>query len=125
METIHKKYDNKTFKRPSSITEAVICTKCGKLAINGLCSQAIGGSCEKKEYFAKDSVPTDTCDCHVRCRICKSSGYLAGDSCPDSETYTVVYLQKTEPSSKNSESTADTPLIIPSYLANSLCRIHN
>ncbi len=125
METIHKKYDNKTFKRPSSITEAVICTKCGKLAINGLCSQAIGGSCEKKEYFAKDSVPTDTCTCHVRCRICKSSGYLAGDSCPDSETYTVVYLQKTEQASKNSESTADTPLIIPPYLANSLCRIHN
>lgn len=125
METIHKKYENKGFKRPSSVTSAVICTKCGKLAIDGLCSQAIGGSCEQNEFFAKDSVPTETCDCHVRCRICKSSGYLAGDNCPDSETYTVVYLQKTESSSKNSESTADTPLIIPSYLADSLCRAHN
>lgn len=125
METIHKKYENKAFKRPSSVTSAVICTKCGKLAINGLCSQAIGGSCERKEYFAGDSVPTDTCDCHVRCRICKSSGYLAGDGCPDSETYTVVYLQKTDTSSKNSGTTADTPLIIPPYLANSLCHVHN
>lgn len=125
MESIHKTYENKGFKRPSSVTSAIICTKCGKLAIDGLCSQAIGGSCEQNEFFAKDSVPTETCDCHVRCRICKSSGYLAGDNCPDSETYTVVYLQKDKSSSKDSESTADTPLIIPSYLADSLCRTHN
>lgn len=125
METIHKKYRNRVFKRPSSIATKNICTKCGKLAIDGLCSQAIGGSCEKREFFASDSIPTDTCDCHVRCRICKSSGYLAGDNCPESEIYTAVYLQKDKTAAKNSEATADAPLLIPPYLADSICRVHN
>lgn len=125
METIHRKYRNRIFKRPTSIKTARICSKCGKLAIDGLCSQAIGGSCEKKEYFAKESIPEDTCDCHVRCRICSSSRYLAGDNCPESGIYTAVYLQKDKADTKNSEKTADAPLLIPPYLADSLCNIHN
>lgn len=131
MEELNKKYTNKAFKRPSSVTTATICTKCGKLAIDGLCSRAVGGSCEKIEYFAKDTVPTETCDCHVRCRICKSSGHLAGDNCPESQIYTAIYLQKNESSSKAEKNssqnikTADTPLIIPPYLSNSLCEVHN
>lgn len=130
METLSKGQPNKEFKKPSSVTTAAICTKCGKLAIEGLCSQAVGGSCEKKEYFSKESVPTETCDCHVRCRICKSSGHLAGDSCPEQDIYTAVYLQKNESSSHEENSslnvnTADTPLIIPSYLSHSICEVHN
>lgn len=121
MEQLNKKYEKKAFRKPDSITSAVICTKCGKLAIDGLCANAIGGSCEKKEYFAKDSLPTETCDCHVHCSICKASGHLAGDNCPVSGVYTAVYLQKEEESAQ----TADSPLIIPSYLSNSLCRVHN
>ncbi len=121
MEKLSKSQKKKTFPKPDSITTAVICTKCGKLAIDGLCADATGGSCAKKEYFARDSVPTETCSCHVRCRICKSSGHLASDNCPASGIYTAVYLQKKEESTQ----TADSPLIMPDYLSNSICEVHN
>lgn len=129
MEKLNQKYTNKSFNRPSSITSAVICTKCGNLAIDGLCENAVGGSCAHREFFAKDSIPTQTCDCHVKCKICKSSGHLAGDNCPVSQIYTAVYLQKKKPSkskgSSSSSKTADSSLTIPSYLGHSLCKVHN
>ncbi|MCH5265366.1 MAG: transglycosylase domain-containing protein [Lachnospiraceae bacterium] len=123
MERVNRRHKQKSFQRPKSITSAVICTKCGKLAIDDICANAVGGSCVKQEYFAKDSVPTENCDCHVRCRICKSSGHLAGDNCPSSQIYTAVYLQ--QKASGAIDKTADAPLIIPGYLSNSLCEVHN
>ena len=120
MEKLNQNYTKVPFKKPDSITTAVICTKCGKLAINGICDKAVGGSCIKKEYFDKESVPKEKCDCHVRCKICKASGHLAGDGCPSSQIYTAVYLQKNE-----STRTADSSLSIPRYLVGSTCKIHN
>ncbi len=120
MEQLNHDYTKSAFTKPNTVTTAVICTKCGKLAIDGICENAVGGSCAKKEYFAQDSIPTENCDCHVRCKICKSSGHLAGDGCPATQIYTAVYLQKNE-----STPTADSSLIIPGYLAGSTCQIHN
>lgn len=120
MEELNQDYTPVSFQKPSSITSAVICTKCGNLAIDDLCEDAIGGSCAKREYFAKDSIPTETCDCHIRCKICKASGHLAGDGCPATQIYTAVYLQKNE-----SAHTSDSSLIIPSYLSGSSCEVHN
>lgn len=119
MEELNQDYISKPFSKPSSITTAAICTKCGKLAIDGLCENAVGGSCKKQEFFAKDTVPTETCDCHVRCKICKTTGHLASDGCPPSQIYTAVYLQKNE-----SAHTSDSSLVIPSYLSGSLCEAH-
>lgn len=64
MEKIHKvkKFKNVEFEIPSSVKEATICTTCGKLAINGVCS-SYGAA--KKEYFAKDTIPTEYCTCHT------------------------------------------------------------
>ena len=121
MGKLNKTYETKGFSKPKSITSSVICTKCGKRAIEDVCDNAIGGPCNKSEFFAKDSVPTETCDCHVKCTICKSSNQLAGDNCPAALTYTTVYLQKKE----QNDNTADAPLIIPSYLQGSLCQVHN
>lgn len=120
MEELNQDYTPTSFSKPNSITTATICTKCGKLAVEGLCEEAVGGSCAKQEYFAKDTVPTETCDCHVRCKICKTTGHLAGDGCPATQIYTAVYLQKNE-----SAHTSDSSLVIPSYLSGSICEVHN
>lgn len=120
MEALNQDFTPISFPKPDSITSAVICTKCGKLAIDDLCEDAIGGSCARKEFFAKDSLPTETCDCHIRCKICKASGHLAGDGCPATQIYTAVYLQKNE-----SAHTSDSSLVIPSYLSGSVCEVHN
>ena len=125
MEEIHKDYDMAyTFTRPQDIKVATVCTKCGKLAIDGLCEDAVGGSCSRVEFFTPETLPTDSCDCHVRCRICKSSGMLAGDGCPDSEVYETVYLQKKDEKAGEGKTT-DSPLIMPSYLIDSICKVHN
>ncbi|MBO5488546.1 MAG: penicillin-binding protein, partial [Eubacterium sp.] len=119
MEKINKNKKPAIFEKPKSITSANICTKCGKLAIDGICNNAIGGSCVKKEYFDRENIPTENCDCHIKCKICKQSGRLANDKCPSSRVYTVIYLQK-----KETSPTSDSPLILPENLTNSSCHLH-
>lgn len=123
MEQANADYHGSAFHKPSSVVSAKICTKCGKLAIDNLCNQAVGGSCISHEYFSKDSLPTENCDCHVRCKICKTSGHLAVDNCPADQIYTMVYLQKPDVTSATDQ-TSDAPLIIPRYLSSSSCEIH-
>ncbi len=124
MEKINHRKARTTFKKPKSVTSTRICTKCGKLAIKDLCDQAVGGSCSKLEYFSRESLPAEKCDCHVRRRICRSSQRPAGDNCPPGGVYSIVYLQKKETDSDHRQNTADNSLIIPDHLTNSLCQIH-
>lgn len=119
MERLSKKSKHKTFTKPSSITTASICTKCGKLAIEGICNNAVGGSCIRKEYFDRENVPTENCDCHIKCQICSASGALANDRCPSYQVHTKIYLQKKETSRTN-----DTPYVLPDALSHGTCHIH-
>lgn len=119
MEQLSKKSKHKTFTKPSSITTASICTKCGKLAIEGICNNAVGGSCTRKEYFDRENVPTENCDCHIKCQICSASGALANDRCPSYQVHTKIYLQKKETSRTN-----DTPYVLPDALSHGTCHIH-
>ena len=120
MEKINRKLENKNFIKPTSIVSANVCTKCGKLAVKGLCDIAEGGSCIKKEYFADGTVPTENCDCHVKCNICTASNRLAGEKCPINKIITKVYLVKTE-----KIATDDKTLILPSNLNGVQCGVHN
>ncbi len=102
MEEVHrtKQLEYKTWEMPDSIQKATICTKCGKLAVTGLCDEAEGGSCVSTEYFAKGTVPTQKCTCHIRVNICKSSKKLATPNCPEKKVKSVVLLVKSEDYSK-------------------------
>ena len=44
---------------PNSIVSAKICTKSGKLAVEGLCDHYIGGDTTQIEYFAKGTEPLE------------------------------------------------------------------
>ena len=124
MRRIHDGYEVKSsFPAPGDILSATICTKCGKLAISGLCEDAYGGEAQSIEYYTPQTIPTETCDCHVRVRICKESGHLAGDACPEEDIYEVVYLQKKDESAGEGK-TADSSLIMPDYLIDSICEVH-
>lgn len=117
MERIHieKGLETKSFTMPDSIVTARICTKSGKLAVEGLCDKYEGGNCIKTEYFAKGTVPTEKCDVHVKATICTNSNALATENCPASSLKEAVYLNKTE-----TGVTLDTPYILPSKS----CTIH-
>lgn len=97
METIHKEklLPYKEFTMPDSILTATVCTKSGLLAKAGVCDLYEGGSTVRTEYFAKGTVPTEYCDCHVIATICLDTGHLATEYCTNVEEQ--VLLVKDEP----------------------------
>lgn len=117
MERIHSELELETqsFTMPDSIVTAKICTKSGKLAVDGICDHYIGGDTTRIEYFAKGSEPTEKCDVHVKVKICTESNKLATQYCPELLQKEVVYLNKVE-----TAVTKDTPYILPT----ASCTIH-
>jgi penicillin-binding protein 1A len=117
MEQIHiqKNLETKDFTMPDSVVAAKICTKSGKLAVDGLCDKYEGGNATKVEYFAKGTVPTEKCDIHVKTVICTESKALVTDNCPLQTRKEVVLLNKNE-----TGVTDDTPFVLPTKS----CTIH-
>jgi len=97
MEAIHKEKQlaYKEFTMPDSILTATVCTKSGLLAKAGVCDLYEGGSTVRTEYFAKGTVPTEYCDCHVIATICQDTGHLATEYCTNVAEQ--VLLVKDEP----------------------------
>ncbi len=119
MNKIHEGYENKTFTKPDSIVTAKICTKSGKLAIDGVCNHAPNGSTVKTEYFAKGTAPTEYCDTHVKLKICTVSGLQASEYCPVEDVQEKVFLIKEE-----TGTTKDTPYLLPKSTEDSTCNVH-
>ena len=97
MEAIHKEKQlaYKEFVIPDSVVTATVCTKSGLLAKAGICDIYEGGSTVRDEYFAKGTIPTEYCDCHVIATICLDTGHLATEYCTNVEEQ--VLLVKDEP----------------------------
>lgn len=116
MQKIHTtaKKEYKEFTMPSNITTAKICTKSGKLAVDGLCSATA-----RTEYFDVNTVPAEKCDRHVKYKICKASGELAGEYCPKDQVSEKVFLLKEE-----TGHTADSGIAISPDRFVSTCHIH-
>lgn len=70
-----------TFEKPSDIVTAKVCATSGMLPAEGQCKSVI------TEYFAKDTVPTKTCDLHQTVALCDESHCKATKYCPDTTTY--------------------------------------
>lgn len=132
MERIHaeKELPYKEFTKPDSVVTAKICTKSGKLAVDGVCDHAEGGSTVRTEYFAKGTVPLEKCDVHIKASLCWLTEKLAGPNCPKEDVIEKVLLIKTEPELLDWEgnvieyTTSDTPNLLPTG-EDSVCYIHN
>lgn len=110
---------HREFTMPRNITECDICTKCGNLAVKGLCSKALGGNAMRKEYFAHGTEPVQKCDCHVKYRVCQVSGKLAVEGCPKEKISEEVYLKK-----EGDNYTDDSRYTVTDEIAGSYCDIH-
>lgn len=108
-----------SFPIPSDIVECSICTKCGYLAVDGLCGEALGGNASRREYFVRGSEPRKNCNCHVKYYICKTSGKPAGENCPKKKVEPEVFLVKEE-----AQDTEDTPYILPKEFKENSCDKH-
>ena len=132
MERIHaeKELPYKEFTIPDSVVTAKICTKSGKLAVDGVCDHAEGGSTVRTEYFAKGTVPLEKCDVHIKASVCWLTEKLAGPNCPAEDVVEKVLLVKTEPELLDWEgnvieyTTTDTPNLLPTG-EDAICYIHN
>ena len=70
-----------TFEKPANIVTEKICAESGLLPSPDLCKTII------TEYFAKDTVPTKTCDVHQNITLCDDTHYKATKHCPHTTTY--------------------------------------
>ncbi|MDO4553746.1 MAG: PBP1A family penicillin-binding protein [Lachnospiraceae bacterium] len=116
--------NQKTKKFPSckGIVKRTICTKSGKLAVEGVCDHDPSGDCTRVEYFAKGTEPKKECDVHTKVTICKDSNLPAGQYCPATSQETRVYLIKEE---NYDAETWDTPYLLPASFKNKTCNVHN
>lgn len=121
MEKVHQKTRKlkQKFKKPDSIIMRRICSKCGNLAVHGLCDEAEGGNTVYKEYFALGTEPNKNCTCHVKYAFCKESGKIAGEGCPKDNLDYRILLQKQE-----TAETADTPNTVAHNIGKDVCDVH-
>lgn len=108
------------FPSCSDITSAAICQKSGLLAIDGICDSDPRGSQVRVEYFAKGTVPTETCNHHVKVKICNDTGLPATEFCPDVSAR--IYIVREE--GNEDKATADTPYQLPKKFKDTTCDIH-
>lgn len=77
MSQIHEGLPNESFPVPSGIVTATVCSRSGKIPIEGLCNGTA-----RTEYFAEGTVPTATCDVHYAGQICQYCSLPAYETCP-------------------------------------------
>lgn len=121
MERVHKYKNVKRalFKRPEDIVSRQICTKCGNLAVPGLCDKSGEEDVVRTEYFEQGTEPKKNCRCHARYIFCKASHKLATEKCPKEQCYEKVFLNK-----KETVETEDSKFLFQKYSDGSLCDVH-
>lgn len=77
MSRIHEDLPSQSFSVPSGIVTATVCSRSGKLPIEGLCNGTL-----RTEYFAEGTVPTETCNIHYAGPICNYCLLPATEFCP-------------------------------------------
>ncbi|MBU9737926.1 transglycosylase domain-containing protein [Diplocloster agilis] len=119
MTRVHENLEPREFERPDGIVTASVCRKSGKLAVPGLCDADPRGSMIISEYFAKGTVPTDSCDVHVQVLYCMESGMIANQGCPNVEPR--ICIRRPD---GDIGVTDDTPYELPDDIAAGTCVIH-
>lgn len=84
MKQVHEGLASAKFSKPSGIVSATICQDSGLLA-GDLCNQDQRGERAYSEIFAKGTVPSKTCNVHVKVKICKDTGKIANEYCTNTE----------------------------------------
>ena len=122
MQRIHEGLPSSSFDY-SGLEKAVICSKSGLLAREGVCGSTGDPSCHiYEEYFAPGTAPMEYCDCHASYRLCTLSGRLAGEYCPEDMCVYHSFIQ-IKPEDNDGIETVDTWYTLPpSYTE--VCGIH-
>lgn len=118
MSKVHEGLEDVGFPMPEGIQKVAICSKSGLLPIEGVCDHDPRGNCVREEYFAVGTVPTEYCNHHIGVNICRASGKIATEYCPQYLISYKVYIIGGTPE------TADGPYLAPEDFENDVCDIH-
>ena len=88
MKQLHEGLAYKEFEMPEDVEVSSVCKTSGKIAIAGVCPET------ETEYFAEGTESSEKCDLHQTAVICKDSGLLAGEYCPESSKETKTFMKK-------------------------------
>jgi penicillin-binding protein 1A len=77
MSKIHEDLPYSSFTQPQGIVSATVCSRSGKLPIEGLCNGTL-----HSEFFEEGTVPTESCDVHYAGTMCAIDGCPATEFCP-------------------------------------------
>lgn len=130
MKEIHEDLPYKDFSRPNGIVSASICSVSGKLAVPGLCDHDPRGSKIISEYFTTSTVPTETCDVHIKATICENSNLFATEYCPEHTKKEKIFLVRPEPlipanwDPNNPPRIADYEYELPTSMVGEYCNMH-
>lgn len=117
MKAAHEGVPKKDLVDESVLVSAKICTKCGNLAVEGLCDKASQGNMTREEWFATGFEPKKNCDCHVKVNTCQTTGARAKKFCPVAGKQEIVYLKN------GTTGTEDEAFVIPE-IAETSCTEH-
>lgn len=112
MKAVHKDLDDARFEKPDNVVTAKICRQTGKKATSK-CSSTY------TEYFVEGTVP-EACSGHTAVEICKESGKLANQYCPEVEEK--VYASIPEKEQNTSWTTSG---VSKSKSPTKTCTLHN
>ena len=126
MEQVHEGLPSGSFEQPDDIVQVAVCSKSGKLPVEGLCDSDPRGSCIITEYFAADNQPTEQCDTHVKVTICNDSGDVANTGCTNVTTKILTKKPSSDSlgSSESGYSTRDAEYSITEDKLTKLCSLH-
>lgn len=96
MAEIHDELEPKGFVRPEGIVTAQVDSISGKLPTD-LSHQDPRGDTVISEIFLRGTIPTEEDDVHQMVRVCKSSGKLASEFCPEDEVEEKVMVVRPIP----------------------------
>lgn len=88
MRSVHSSLPGKRFTKPAGVVTAKICLDSG-------CSATETCTRVETEYFAKGTVPK-ACEGHTKLKICKETGKIANEYCPEQEEKTFLVKPEKE-----------------------------
>lgn len=126
MEQVHSGLSAGEFEKPDDIVEVSVCSKSGKLPVEGLCDADPRGSCVITEYFSVDNQPTESCDTHVKVNICNDSGDIANTGCTNISTKILTKKPASDSIGSNDSgyTTRDAEYSISEDKLTKLCTLH-
>lgn len=126
MEQVHSGLPSGEFEKPEDIVEVEVCSKSGKLPVEGLCDSDPRGSCIITEYFSIDNQPTEHCDTHVKVNICNDSGDIANTGCTNVSTRILTKKAASDSLGNNDSgyTTRDAEYSITEDKLTRLCSLH-